>query len=523
MIKKLIKYATPISAFIFLVLFVLLFPLYKYVFDPDSIGYSAITERIVAGEYFKSINGLWSPLSSWLAVPLVKLGVDTIFAFKCINGLVGVLLLMSVSKLISKFNISGSLKAVILYTCIPIFLSYCFYELCADFLLLFFFTLYLIQVCSEDFYENKKRQLFAAIIAVLAYFSKAYFFPFFLLHFSVVNLYHYKYSFLNRKIKTLIQNLILGIGCFLLLSSPWLYALTNKYHFFTYSTTGKYNAYMHLHPGTEYTKLLLSPPYADSYNSWEDPFLPFMQQFSPLSSFTTFVAQIKLLLYNLLHSIPFFIEISIFCLPIISGIIFLWFLKKANISKRNNIFICCITALLLPMGYLLFHLETRFIWMLSILCLIMGVFLIIAATKYFQFPQKRKTILIAILTISFLIGPLSSLYTGANSGKSPYVIAEALKQNNIKGKVAANYTNLDQYTELLMSNVIAKNQFYGYSRIDFTSKELLDALKEFDIDYYYFVYSTEKEKEIFLSGDIYKNAIRVFSDIYPRLIVVKLK
>ena len=521
--ERFVKYALPISIFVFAFSFILLFPFYKYIFDLDSIGYSAIAERVANGNYFESINGLWSPLSSWLAVPFIKAGINTITAFKYINGINGILLLLSTWHLLKKIAIADSLKAIILYTCVPVFLSYCFYELCADFLLLIFFTMYLAQVCSDDFFYNSKRQWFCGIIAAFAYLAKAYFFPFFLAHFIIVNLYYYRNALSTDKVKKLIQNLMIGIGVFIVLSSPWIFALSEKYHYLTYSNAGKWNFYYELHPGTDYTKLLCPPPYADSYNFWDDPWQEYMLHFSPFSSLSTIMRQVKVLCLNTINSLPFFTEISFLVLPILAGSIVLWVSKKLRREIPRNIFICLIAALIMPSGYLLFHLETRYLWILSILCLLIGGYLITIAFNHFQFLQKQKIIIVAVFVASFLIGPILSLKNNVYGNREYYTIARALKSNNVKGKIICNYLNADQYAQLTMANVIAKNQFYTYSTLDFSVNDLQKAINEFGINYYIFNYTNTLEKEIFTSGEIYKKAIKVTDNIYPGMMVLELK
>ncbi|MES2430888.1 MAG: hypothetical protein V4556_08110 [Bacteroidota bacterium] len=523
MLKKLIQYAVPISIFIYTAAFLLLFPYYKFIFDPDAIGYSAVAERVADGNYFESVNGLWSPLSSWLAVPLIKLGIDTLIAFKYINGITGIFLLLFTFKLLNKFILTDWLKTMILYTCVLIFLSYCFYELCADFLLLLFFVLYLIQISSADFFQNKKRIFFCSLIAVGAYLSKAYFFPFFLAHFLLINFYHYKISVATNKLKIFFRNISIGLITFLFLCTPWIYALSVKYGYVTYSNTGKYNTYLHLHTISLYEKLVIPPPYVDALNSWDDPWQPFMKDFSVFSSFTNIINQIKLFFINLAGSPPYFTEISFLCLVIIAAIIFFSISKKTIFNIPRNVRLLIITAILMPLGYLLFHLETRFIWIESILCLIAGAYLISIAFNNFLFTKAQKAFLLLIFFGSFLIGPLQSLKNGINSGKENYELAEAFKKNNITGKVMSNYLNQDQYRTLLMSNVIAKNQFYNYSRPDFSNEDILASIKEFDIDYFIFSFNNEFEKDLFITSNLYKSAAASIKGIYPGIMVLKLK
>jgi len=339
----------------------------------------------------------------------------------------------------------------------------------------------------------------------------------------LINIFYLKKNATTDWIKKFLQNIAPGFISFLIFCSPWIYALYNKYHYFTYSNAGKYNAYLHLHTNSLYPKVLVAPPYPDSFNSWDDPWQPFMQNFSAFNSSATFIKQVKLFFINLANTPSFFTEISFLSIAIIAAVIFLSVAKKINFKVPDNIILLTITAILMPAGYLLFHLENRFIWIESILCLIIGGYLITTLFNYFKPTNFQKIFLSAIFITSFLINPLLSLKNGINDGKETYTIAALLKKNNINGKIICNYINLDQYSQVLMANVIAKNQFYNYSGIDFSEKQVMDAIKEFDIDYYIFSYNNDFEKETFLSSNIYKSAIRVISDVYPRLIVLKLK
>ena len=73
------------AALLLLVLFAALFPLYQYIFDIDAIGYITVARHYAAGEWNHAINGYWSPLNSWLMVPLIKLGFSDLLCFKIAN------------------------------------------------------------------------------------------------------------------------------------------------------------------------------------------------------------------------------------------------------------------------------------------------------------------------------------------------------------------------------------------------------------------------------------------------------
>jgi hypothetical protein len=174
------------AAYLYIGLFFLLFPVYQYVLDIDAISYIHVAQRLANGEFYYALNGYWSPLISWILVPFIKAGYDPVMAAKYINGLLGLLTLYSCYSLTDKFNIHDTLKKMIPFVLAILFISYTFYELCADLLQLFIITLYLNLVFSKHFIRDNYKIVFAGLLGAVGYYAKAYNFPFFLVQFIVV-------------------------------------------------------------------------------------------------------------------------------------------------------------------------------------------------------------------------------------------------------------------------------------------------------------------------------------------------
>ena len=85
-----------LSIFLLTLLYLVAWPFYKYITDPDGASYAAIADHYASGNFNEAINGLWSPLHSWLVIPLIKFGVNTIIAFKLTNLILGVLFLITI-------------------------------------------------------------------------------------------------------------------------------------------------------------------------------------------------------------------------------------------------------------------------------------------------------------------------------------------------------------------------------------------------------------------------------------------
>ena len=65
-----------ISLAIYILLWNLAFPYFQYLMDADAVGYLTVADRVANNDWHRSINGLWSPLNSWLLVPFIKKGMD---------------------------------------------------------------------------------------------------------------------------------------------------------------------------------------------------------------------------------------------------------------------------------------------------------------------------------------------------------------------------------------------------------------------------------------------------------------
>lgn len=88
-------------------LFILLLPFYKQVFDVDGIGYSLVAQHLAHGNFARAINGFWSPLHSWLIAPFIKTGIPVellFFLFQCCY-FIGVI--MAIEKVLPAFSIYG--------------------------------------------------------------------------------------------------------------------------------------------------------------------------------------------------------------------------------------------------------------------------------------------------------------------------------------------------------------------------------------------------------------------------------
>ncbi len=170
---------------IYCILFFVLFPGFRYVIDPDSTDYFSVAEQIVKGNFFNSINGIWSPLGSWLLLPLIQLHVNEILAAKYLNGQYGAVSIVAFFYLVKKFRIRFFIEMAITLSAVILILDFTFSRLFASLLVLVFLLTYLNIIFSDSFSKSYKKILLAGFIAGIAFYAKAYTFYFALLHLPV--------------------------------------------------------------------------------------------------------------------------------------------------------------------------------------------------------------------------------------------------------------------------------------------------------------------------------------------------
>lgn len=90
----------------YFILWILLQPYLGYLLDSDCVAYLTIAERVAKGDYFRSINGLWSPLNSWMLAPFIQHGYDAWASAKALNCFFGGAILVAFHHLLLRFEVS---------------------------------------------------------------------------------------------------------------------------------------------------------------------------------------------------------------------------------------------------------------------------------------------------------------------------------------------------------------------------------------------------------------------------------
>jgi hypothetical protein len=463
-------------------------PLLGYNLDSDCVAYLTIAERVAHGDYFNSINGLWSPLNSWILALFIKNGFDAWSTAKCLNALFGAIILIQSFFLFLKFKINKHL-VVYLQTVLSIVMVYfVYFQMFGDVLQIMLVLCYLWILWHKDSHPmSYKQAVFSGLIMGIAFYAKAYSFFFFALHFLATLAWHSNQ--LDLKWKKGLSLYGVGLLTAIVVMMPWSWMLHKKYNEWSLNGhAGKLNMSWYINSGKSFNTnigLLIPPSYDDSPSFWEDPYLSQSNLSTPFTSATHFVKWIFRIVHTTIIMIFCFQEISFLGLSLLLfGLFYFFFRKEKNENVIENFQMQCllITIIILPLGYLMMHIETRYIWLAVILLMILGAYLIdklanLYANKYIQHA------LYGILAISFLVFPLYQFENLKDKNKDLFEFADVLNKNHIKGKFTSNMSDAGR---MWVVAYLTKSNFYTIEQSGFTQEALLNEMKKYQVRYYFF-------------------------------------
>lgn len=490
-----------ISSALYVLLWVLLQPVLGSNLDSDCVAYLTIAERMARGDYLNSINGLWSPLNSWILAVFIAEGADAWTSAKLLNFFFGSVVLIQVFFMFLKFKLS-TYKIYYLQIALSIAMVYfVYFQMFGDILQLIFVLAYLFVLWYKKGCPiGYGRAAICGIIIGMAFYAKAYSFFFFGLHFLATLLWS---VYQNRMaLKKAAFVFITGITCAIMLMLPWTIALHQKYNEWSLNgQAGKLNMSWYINSGKSFRSditLLIPPSYHDSPSFWEDPYLSQQNLSSPLSSPQHFMKWIFRVSHTCIVAIFCFQEISFLALAILLIALFYFFFSKKKTDTSDDDFqmqLLLITICLLPAGYLLMHIETRYIWLNVPLLMIAGAVMIEKLLNGKRNLVKRHFVYFTF-ALSFVVFPLYQFENLRDKNEDLFAIAETLKGKSIQGKFTSNAADAGRMWVIAW---LTKSNYYTIERSTYSHHELLTEMKRYGVQYY-FVESHNNVGELDITG-----------------------
>ncbi len=486
--KKLIAY-TEKNYFIFctalyLIMAIVLFPHYKYFVDPDGESYTNIAVKYANGNFKDAINGFWSPMISWCIVPFLLVGLNKIIAAKVASVLIGFLSVFTFN-ILSNFSIKNKrLKIAVTFTATGLLLLYSLFDIAVDICLLAGLFFYFFLIFKDEYLQNVKQAILLGVAAAFCYFSKYYFFPFFLLHFLVCIVFFHK----NNDWK--IKNAAVVFISFFIFALPWIFFISQKYQIgLIYCTSGKIDISLELNNWVRNINssqhFFLFPSNSSATDFTEDVFYVQGKYVSFFDSKSTILFEINHIKESLVAFWEIINQFSVFVFTLLLITAITVFQKTNDTHQKKNLKIFLLSMPVYCSGYWLMHGEYRYYFILNFLTIIFGCVFIEQWILNNGFSRVFKIGLVSFFLISFYLFPITLALQLNNREKYVHEISMRLKNDfKLKGIVLGEGGNYDdtQYACFAtdLQNVII-NPVHWNER-----ERLKNELQKNNINYYFY-------------------------------------
>ncbi len=466
---------------------ILLLKYYRYLINPDGISYISIAQKYLNGDFSNAVNGWWGPMLSWLLMPFLLLGVEPLLATKILNLIIGSLAILTVWMFSHQFSLSSTIRRVILFSLIPIVLSFSMSDITPDLLLMCLLLAYLRIIFQPDYAATIKKGVLCGVWGSFAYFAKSYAFPFFISHFFIMNVLHYFRADTKQTKKKVVQNFLTGAVVFALISGVWIGLLSNKYGKLTFGTAGKAAYRVKAAPDAPGSGVLwlgfLEPSNPTATSAWEDPSHLKIPPYEHMDTRSFVKNQLRVTSRIIGKMANIFMDFSPLSIAIGIAYVLFW-LQGFNIAKMPaEVLYPTVTIILFAGGYSLVTVNARYLWVICTMLMLMGGY---ALARLFQnnfFTKTRRTALLIIFFFSFTVPASLSLKDYANRGKSIYSLGKALKSRIAPNcKIASNTS----WAGSLYLSYHLDCKYYGTQKKNISKIELKRQLEKYGIDYYLF-------------------------------------
>lgn len=471
---------------IYTILGLFLIKYYRYQINPDGISYISIAQKYLNGDFSNAINRYWAPLLSWLLMPFLYFGVEPLLAAKLLSLAIGLATITGLRVLSRRFEMTESIRLVILAAAVPVVLSVAFYCITPDLLLTCILLFYLAVIFGGGYGERKGAGIVCGVVGGAAYLSKSFAFPFFISHFFLMNALHFLRSETGEAKKNIVHNFLAGAIIFALISGVWIGLLTNKYGELTFGASGRMAVRGFTAPGAKGAPVLwqgfFEPSNESAISVWEDPSYLEMPPYNPFGSWSNLKHQLKVIAKNIGEMAGIFMDFSLLSIAIGLGYVLFW-LRRFNIrAMRGEVLYPTVTIALYVGGYSMVLVRDRYLWVIFMLLMLMGGHVVGRLFESNFFTRARRAALLAILFLLFAVPASEKLRSQVNVKKYVYVLSEVLK-NRISPDC-----NIASNTEWSMSLYLAYYldcKYYGAQKKGISKIELKRQLERYGIDYYF--------------------------------------
>lgn len=463
----------------------------------DLVAYAGIAEKYAQLELRDAINGYWSPLISWLMAPVIWLGFDSLQAFRIVLILSGVAAFYFAQKLARAISLPLLFQVILLSGLFMLFADGAMASTSPDLLHLAALLAYL-HVLLKSKASRFKSGVFIGVLAAIGYFAKHYTVVFFAMHFvslatirfirSYRHRTHPDSSESNQPPKAVMKWVLGTLVGFLLPVGLWVLTISLKYDTFTFANAAAYNNHL-THPddpGHPHMAFkLFEPPNASATSIWEDPSLLPMESWRPMASgeeFAHFKRTLRLNALDVHNILRNYFEL--YWLPVLL-LLLIPLIKPLQFELRLNDIALILALVVFPAGYLLLQVRERFLLLMAVLVLLIGLrTLAFLSSRDFPRPFRVAATLLAIaFAWAFSQHPFREMWYGNTYHiKNHYEHAKKLAdENGIRGCFVSNGHWDTDYSVAYIAGL----QLYGLVDICASSAFAQTEINSFKPDYFF--------------------------------------
>ena len=301
-----------------------------------------------------------------------------------------------------------------------------------------------------------------------------------------MNVLHYFRSETKQAKKKVLHSFLAGIVVFALISGVWIGLISHKYGELIFGGSGQAALRGDAAPNGRGPAVLwqgfLEPSNETAVSAWEDPCYLKMPPYNPLESWSNFVHQLKVVWGNIRKTAGFFMDFSVLSVVIAIAYVLFW-LRGFNIAKMpREVLYPTVTIMLFVGAYSIVLVEARYIWVLFILLMLMGGYVLGRLFGNNFFTKTRRSALLVIFFLTFAVPAAQVLRDYANRGKSVYGLGRALSAGiEPDCKIASNAN----WPGSLYQSYYLGCKYYGVEKKNITKAELKRDLEKYGIDYYF--------------------------------------
>ena len=430
--------------------------------DPDGISYIRLAGYLTEGHVGRSVTGHWSPLLSWLIAPLLMIGLPGLHAGRVVLALGGGFVVWMVWMFGGRLGLRPLPRSLATMTAAVMAVGWTTEVITPDVILTGLLLAYLTVISKPDLLRRRATAIAVGALGGLAFLTKAYALPFFLVHFPLTlwlrsgETAETERPRFGRRFRAALLPWAVGMAGCIVVSGVWIATLSVKYGRFTVTTVGghahRYFAppQAGFRPKHMWNHLIIPADYA--MTKWEDPDTSdFPPTWSPFASGA-----------NLRHAARrVFANLRVFCLELSAtpfALAPLALLAVAILFRRNwfgssfQARWLLLTVVIYVVGYLGFHVVRRFFQPVMLIDVLL-VFLLFGRLMQKSHPppssapsadralSRWRWALVLALSLSPLVWASGQLAWGLprfpRAGRMCAALAKELRPLELPGPVAS--------------------------------------------------------------------------------------